>query len=143
MQKLSDRLQTDPKVWFGPLFGDQIFSNFANSEVPALLQELAHDKLTFELLLEIQYHLAKRWANLAPSEQNRNIARSLEDWSKPAEFLRDVWFCNQKEYCIEKGFLSGHQFTLMAEGWLSVYYLLQNNPAAFFAPLLLRNKLQI
>jgi hypothetical protein len=141
MQKISDRLNADSKIWFGPLYGDQIFSEFVNSEISDLLSELAHENMDFALLLEIQHHLAKRWAEIAPSDHNKSILLSLSDWSKPNEFLRDVWFCTQREYCLNKGFMTNAEYALMEQDWLTVGYLFRQNPAALLAPLLMHNKL--
>lgn len=136
------RLRFDRSVWLGPLSRDRIFSDFLNLEVAAIVEDYADEKLTFGLLLEIQYRIAASWANRAPHEQNQTIARSLASWHDPALFLM-VWTTTEEAYCLQMHHLSKDEYADLKGGTLTVGNLYRQNHTVFLAHLLPKNRYQI
>ena len=133
-----DRLLSDPRVSLGPLANSRSFKNFIEEIVPKIISGYSETVASFEIWIEIQYHIARAWADLTLSRQNENIAISLSGY-QDKEFFLMVHNKNERDYALQVRGLYFDEYAEMKDGSLIIGDLFEQNPVAFIGPLLKKN----
>lgn len=137
-----DRLQTDPRVRLGSLGTSWTFFDFVSDNVAEIIDEYGNQIASFPIWIEVQYRIAETYASIVPSDQNRNIARSLSGFHNPDLFLA-VHDISEEGYALQLRGLLEEEYAQLEAGQMTVGELFERNPVAFFGRLLPSNKLKV
>lgn len=137
-----DRLQADSRVRLGSLGTSWTFYDFVINNVAEIIDDYGTQIATFPIWIEVQYRIAEAYASIVPSDQNRNIARSLSGFRNPDMFLA-VHDTSQAGYALQLRGLWEDEYAQLNAGQMTVSELYEQNPVAFFGRLLPRNEQKV
>jgi hypothetical protein len=142
MSQVWSQLSADERIRLGPLGKSQTFYEFVTEAVPEIIESCVNEEATFEAWTKVQFMIASTYAEIVPSRQNQNIARSLSGHKTPEMFLA-VHGVDEEGYALQLRGLFEEEYLALGAGETTIGELFDRNPVAFFGRMLPSNKLVI